>query len=124
MTGIAILRSEGNAKTCPLTSCFKCLAECQEGYAEYSQARLVGVFSLQSDPEEMVRLAKILKAKGAEAIHVVTCAFAHKSEGNWVLGNGLEGDLEALMKRVVAETGLPCIMGTAHLPKGYAPKRF
>jgi predicted metal-binding protein len=124
MAKIAILRSEANARKCPLTSCFKCLAERVEGFSGYADAHPAGVFSIDPNPEETVRLAKILKAKGAEAIHVATCAFAHKGNGGWILGDGLEKDLEPILKRVAAETGLPCVLGTAHLPKGYVPVRF
>lgn len=124
MVKIAILRSEANARSCPLTNCFKCLDERIEGFSDYAAPHLAGIFTIDPDPEETVRLAKILKAKGAEAIHVTTCAFAHKSNKGWILGDGFERDLEPLMKRVAAETGLPCVLGTAHLPQGYFPKRF
>ena len=124
MTKIAILRADQNSRRCPLTSCLKCLAGRKEGFAGYPDTELVGVFTLSGDPEETLGLARILKAKGAEAIHVVTCAFAHKDQGGWVLGEGFVDDPDGLMERLAEDTGLPCVKGTAHLPPGYVPERF
>ena len=67
--------------------------------------------------------AKILKAKGAEAIHVSTCLFAHKIDGTWTLDNGGFCDkVDNLLDLMREVTALPCIKGTAHLPEGYIPK--
>ena len=126
MSKIAILRSAKNARRCPLTNCLRCLAGAREGFAGYDDPEPAGIFTLDPDPEENLQLARILKSKGAEAIHVTTCAFAKKGEGGWVLGDGLEKDLdlEGLLKRMAQDTGLPCVLGTAHLPEGYQPLRF
>lgn len=121
---IGILRSDKNSRRCPMTNCFKCLAQRREGFEDYSETELAGLFTLTPDLEENLGLARILKAKGAEAIHVVTCAFAHKGEGGWVLGNGLENGLDETLERMARDTGLPCVKGTAHLPAGYVPQRF
>lgn len=128
MTKIAILRSDRNSHKCPLTSCFKCLRDCTQGFAGYENTELVGVFTLAKEGQDSINLAKILKAKGAEAVHVVTCAFSSKSENGWTLGQGLEQkegqDLDRLLRDMAGATGLPFIKGTAHLPQGYAPERF
>lgn len=124
MSKVAILRCAQNSMRCPLTSCFKCLTACQQGFARYDQAELAGVFTLPATLEETVELARILKAKGAEAIHAVTCAFAHKGDGGWTLGNGFQPDLDDRLRAAAQATDLPCVKGTAHLPAGYAPEVF
>ncbi|MGE4552260.1 MAG: CGGC domain-containing protein [Desulfovibrionaceae bacterium] len=124
MTKVAILRCPENAMRCPLTSCFRCLTGCAQGFARYGQAEPAGVFTLPATLDETVALARILQAKGAEAIHAVTCAFAHKQDGAWVLGGGFTPDLDDRLRAAAAATGLPCVKGTAHLPAGYEPETF
>ena len=73
--------------------------------------------------DDVANKAKILKAKGAEAIHVPTCLFANKTDGEWISENGGMCDkLEALTYLIQEAAGLPCIRGTAHLPKGFVPE--
>lgn len=124
MTKIALLRCSSNAEACPLTSCFRALGSQEQGFAAYDQADLMGVFTLPKDNVKALALVKILKAKGAEAIHVVTCAFAHKQGKAWHLGNGREEGRDALYADMARATGLPVVKGSAHLPAGYAPERF
>lgn len=125
MTAIGLLRCRTNETKCPLTNCFKSLFSRQQGFAGYEQTDLAGVFTIQEDPTATVDLAKILKAKGAQAIHVATCAFAHKGEGmTWHLGKGFVPNVDDLCASIAQETGLPCIKGSAHLPEGYAPEVF
>jgi hypothetical protein len=71
----------------------------------------------------VANLAKILKSKGAEAIHFCTCTFAGKTESGWEIAKGGFCDqIDALMEKVHQATDLPCVKGTAHLPKEYVPK--
>ena len=76
MTKVAIIRCEKNEEKCPLTGCFNSLTDTDQGFAEYEQARPAGVFTCRCPGENVVGLAKILKSKGAEAIHFCTCMFA------------------------------------------------
>ncbi|MFP4195019.1 MAG: CGGC domain-containing protein [Desulfobacterales bacterium] len=123
MTKVAILRCEKNEERCPLTSCFKCLVETTEGFAGYDQAIPAGVFTCRCPGDNVVKLSKILKAKGAEAIHFCTCMFAVKTDDGWKMDKGgFCSDLDHLMKKVHESTGLPCVKGSAHLPKGYVPE--
>ena len=80
--------------------------------------QLVGVFTCRCPGDNVVNFAKILKAKGAEVIHWCTCLFSHKKDGAWVQGDGFCEELDSFVKRVVQEAGIPCVMGTAHLPQG------
>ena len=120
MTKVAIIRCEKNETKCPLTNCFKCMKETKEGFGQYDECELSGVFTCHCPGENISDLAKILKAKGAEAIHFCTCTFARKSDSGWDASNGgFCKDIDALVKQVSEASGLPCIKGTAHLPKGY-----
>lgn len=123
MTKIGLIRCEKNEKKCPLTGCITCLSERKQGFRDYEESRLAGVFTCRGDLDDVEDMAKILKAKGAEVIHVPTCLFANKTEGKWVLaGGGLCDRLPDLADRVRDASGLPCLCGTAHLPEGYAPR--
>lgn len=123
MTKTAIIRCEKNAERCPLTNCFKTMIETKEGFARYDECMPSGVFTCQCPGDNAVGLAKILKAKGAEAIHFCTCAFAKKTDKGWSLEEGGFCDnLDEIMKRIHEETGLTCVKGTAHLPKDYHPE--
>ena len=122
MTKIGIIRCEKNEKKCPLTGGINSLAQQTQGFASYDQAQLTGVFTCRGDMDDVANMAKILKAKGAETIHVPTCLFANKSDGTWIMeGGGFCDQLETLTDRIM-EAGIPCVQGTAHLPKGYVPK--
>ena len=123
MTKVAIIRCEKNEERCPLTSCFKCLAEKEEGFAGYGECMPVGVFTCRCPGDNAADLAKILKSKGAEVIHFCTCAFARKTDKGWsVADGGFCENLDKIIERANKETGLPCVKGTAHLPKGYTPE--
>jgi len=117
---IGMIRCEKNEKTCPLTGCFKCLEENTQGFADYKTAKLVGVFTCRCPGDNADNLGKILKAKGAEAIHLCTCTFSHKENGKWHMGEGFCDHVDGLLKNLSDETGLPCVKGSAHLPEGYA----
>lgn len=124
MTKIGLIRCEKNEAQCPLTGCLTSLRTATQGFAGVRDPKLVGVFTCRCPGDGAAALAKILKSKGAEVIHWCTCAFARKSEGQWVLGQGLCPDLDALLARVAREAGTPCVKGSAHLPGGYVPELF
>ncbi|MCP4647752.1 MAG: CGGC domain-containing protein [bacterium] len=120
MTNIGIIHCEKNMNRCPLTNCLRCLRERKEGFADYDDCQLVGVFLCRCPAENTVELAKILKAKGADAIHFCTCTFAKKKEEGWVMGEGGFCDhIDDIIQRVHEDVGVRCVKGTAHLPRGY-----
>ena len=121
---IGLIRCEKNEKKCPLTGCFKCLEETTQGFAGYDNAKLVGVFSCRCPGDGIGNLGKILKAKGAEAIHLCTCTFAHREGGKWEMGRGFCDYTDNLLTTLSEATGLPCVKGSAHLPEGYAAESF
>jgi predicted metal-binding protein len=122
MTKIGIIRCEKNEKTCPLTGCISCLSEKTQGFASYDTTQLAGVFTCRCDLEETANMAKIMKAKGAEVIHIPTCLFSNKEDGKWTLdGGGLCDKSDPLTERIAEASGLPCVRGTAHLPESYTP---
>ncbi|MCM0754593.1 CGGC domain-containing protein [Desulfovibrio aminophilus] len=122
MTKIGLIRCEKNESRCPLTGCLVSLAASANGFASVPDPELVGLFTCRCPGDNAVNAARILKSKGAEVIHWCTCAFARKADGEWLLGGGFCGDLDALMRRVAEEAGVRCVKGTAHLPKGYQPE--
>ena len=123
MTKIGIIRCEKNEKKCPLTGCITCLEQQTQGFQSYDQAQLAGVLTCRCDGDNVEDLARILKAKGAEAIHVPTCLFANKVDGKWTMnGGGLCDKLDTLLDHMREATGLPCVKGTAHLPEGFVPE--
>ena len=125
MTNVAIIRCEKNEARCPLTSCFKCLMSATEGFAGYQDPMPAGVFTCRCPGDNVARLGKILKSKGADAIHFCTCTFAGKSETGWKMENGgFCSHIDTLMEQVHQATGLPCVKGTAHLPEGYVPVKL
>ncbi len=124
MTRIGMLRSRHNERQCPLTNCFKSLDEGVQGFSDDGGAVPAGVFTLAESDDETVQLAKILKSKGADAVHIVTCAFARKADAGWVVEAERLTAMEALAGRIASEAKLPCVLGTAHLPEGYAPLRY
>ena len=120
MTNVAIIRCEKNLDRCPLTSCFQCLREKKEGFAHYDDCRLVGLFVCHCPGDVTLDQAKILKKKGADVIHFCTCTFAKRMEGSWVMEEGGFCDhIDQIIDRVQKEVNIPCVKGTAHLPKGY-----
>ena len=125
MAKVAIIRCEKNMDKCPLTNCFKCLFERKEAFSIYEDCSLVGVFTCRCPGDVAVNLAKILKAKGAEAVHFCTCTFAKRTSDGWSAEEGgFCENIDALIDRVHKEADITCIKGTAHLPKGYTIKRW
>lgn len=122
MTRVALIRCEKNEERCPLTNCFKCMMENKEGFSGYNDCYPAGVFTCRCPGDNIAAQAKILKSKGAEVIHFCTCSFAQKTDEGWVYGNGFCDHLDDIMKTAHQASGLPCVKGTAHLPKGYAPE--
>ena len=123
MAKVAIIRCEKNEMKCPLTNCFKCLADGKEGFAGYDDITLSGVFTCRCPGDNALNLAKILKSKGAEVIHFCTCTFAAKTENGWEMNNNrFCKNIDDLIGRVHEATGLLCVKGTAHLPRGYKPE--
>lgn len=123
MTKIGIIRCEKNELKCPLTGCFKSLNTTTQGFEMYEEAELVGVFTCRCPGDNVQNLAKILKAKGAEAIHMPTCLFANKTKEGWKLeGGGFCDKTDQLLDDIHEASGLPCVKGAAHLPKGYTPE--
>jgi len=123
MTKTAIIRCEKNENRCPLTSCFKCMVEHTEGFSHYEECIPAGVFTCRCPGDNVVELAKIIKSKGAEAIHFCTCTFAKKGEKGWdVKKGGFCDSIDTIITQVHEATGLPCVKGSAHLPKDYTLK--
>jgi len=123
MIKAAIIRCEKNETRCPLTNCLKCLVETKQGFAGYDECMPAGVFTCRCPGDNAVDLAKIIKSKGADAIHFCTCTFAKKTDQGWSEEKGGFCDsIDTLMESVHQATGLPCVKGTAHLPKGYTIK--
>lgn len=125
MTHVAIIRCEKNENRCPLTNCFTTLLDASQGFAEYDECRPAGVFTCRCPGDNVVDHARILKSKGAEVIHFCTCALAKKTETGWDDKQGGFCDhLEEIVRKAADASGLPCVMGTAHLPEGYVPRRI
>ncbi|MBW1766289.1 MAG: CGGC domain-containing protein [Deltaproteobacteria bacterium] len=125
MTKVAIIRCEKNMDRCPLTNCFRCLTEKKEGFSMYEDCILTGVFACHCPGDIATNLSKILKAKGAEAIHFCTCTFSKKTDKGWVMKDGgLCDNIDQIIEKVNKETDIPCIKGTAHLPSNYSVKTW
>ncbi|MBI9084643.1 MAG: CGGC domain-containing protein [Desulfobacterales bacterium] len=124
MARIGIIRCEKNETRCPLTGCINCLNTTVQGFERYDEAQLVGVFTCRCPGDHVVEMGKILKSKGAEAIHVCTCTFAHKEDGQWVSGRGFCDHVDDLLARIAQEADIACVKGSAHLPQGYRPESF
>ncbi|MFO7886043.1 MAG: CGGC domain-containing protein [Desulfobacteraceae bacterium] len=123
MTQTALIRCEKNENRCPLTGCFKSMINTKEGFARYDECAPAGVFTCRCPGDNAVEFAKILKSKGAEAIHFCTCTFAKKGKDGWDDSNGgFCENIDSIIERVHAATGLSCVKGSAHLPRGYSPK--
>lgn len=123
MTKVAIIRCEKNETRCPLTNCFKSMMEKREAFANYDECMPAGIFTCRCPGDNALDLAKIFKAKGAEAIHFCTCAFAKQSGQGWTTQDGGFCDhLDQIITQIHDVIGLTCIKGTAHLPKDYQPQ--
>ncbi len=121
---IGLIRCERNVGKCPMTGCLTCISETRQGFQEYDQAELVGLFTCSCPGDHLAGYARILEKKGAEAIHLATCAFSHKEDGRWVMGDGLCARPDEVMQKLSAAVSIPCIKGSAHLPEGYRPEVF
>ena len=121
MKKAAIIRCEKNEHRCPLTSCLNCLVDGKQGFAMHGGCRPAGIFTCRCPGDNIVDMAKILKAKGADVIHICTCAFSKKTENGWVAADGgFCGHVDEMIARIHQETGLPVVKGTAHLPEDYS----
>ena len=111
---------------CPQTSCFAAMMSGKEGFQIYDDDCIpAGVFVCHCPGEDTVDKANILKNKGVDAIHFCTCTFATKEDGGWSMENGgFCENIDAIIERVHRETGVPCVKGTAHLPKDYIIKKW
>ncbi len=126
MSKIAIIRCEKNQDECPLTACFATLAGKKAAFQIYNEdCQLVGLFTCRCPGDNAVDLARILKNKGAEAIHFCTCAFATQTDGGWSMENGgFCEDIDKIIERVHNETEITCVKGTAHLPGDYTIQKW
>lgn len=123
MSKIAIIRCEKNMDRCPLTSCFKCLTKKKEAFGGYDDTTLIGTFTCKCPGDNAADLGKILKSKGADAIHFCTCTFSKKTENGWdMAGGGFCDHIDDIIANVHEETQIPCVKGSAHLPAGYVPE--
>ena len=122
MANIGIIRCDKNSRKCPLTNCIKSLRGGEQAFAEHGASALIGVFTCQCPGDNVEDFGKILKSKGAEAIHFCTCTFASRKDGQWAMGDGFCEEIDALMERVAKAADIPCVKGTAHLPKDYEPQ--
>lgn len=122
MTSIGIIRCEKNEIKCPLTSCIKSLEGSIQGFAGYDECSLTGVFTCRCPGDDFSNMVRILKAKGAETVHVVTCAFSRKGDGEWFLGEGFCPKLDEIAQAAAKDANIPVVKGTAHLPAGYSPE--
>ena len=84
MTKVGIIRCEKNETRCPLTNCFKTMIETTQGFGAYDACIPAGVFTCRCPGDNVADMAKILKSKGAEAIHLCTCTFASKTQDGWI----------------------------------------
>jgi predicted metal-binding protein len=101
------------------------MLETTEGFAGYDACTQVGVFTCRCPGDNVADMAKILKSKGAQAIHLCTCTFASKTEEGWdKTKGGFCPNIEKIAADISRASGLTCILGTAHLPKDYSPVTF
>ena len=124
MTNIGIIRCEKNEARCPLTSCIKSLQNQIQGFKKYDNTSLIGVFTCKCPGDNVINLGKILKSKGADAIHFCTCTFSSKKDGAWTLEDGFCNHTDSILKKLSEEVKIPCVKGTAHLPDGYQVEVF
>lgn len=122
MTRIGIIRCEKNEEACPLTNCFNTMMSAAQGFNAYDECTPAGVFTCRCPGDNVANLGKILKSKGADVIHLCTCSFAKKTEKGWDHSQGGFCDhIEKIAEDIARAAELPCVLGTAHLPKGYTP---
>lgn len=120
MMEVGIIRCEKNMDKCPLTSCFKSLLQMKEGFSIYDDCTLTGIFTCRCPGDIAVEHARILKDKGAEAIHFCTCTFSKKGDNGWTTeAGGFCDHIDEIMEKVHKEVDIFCVKGTAHLPKDY-----
>jgi predicted metal-binding protein len=124
MAKIGLIRCARNAGRCPITGCLTCMQETRQSFQGYDRAELVGIFTCECPGDHVADYAKILANKGADAIHLTTCTFAHKEEDKWVMGSGLCAQPDTIMEKMAAAVNIPCLKGSAHLPEGYQPEVF
>ncbi len=124
MKQIGIIRCEKNETRCPMTSCLKALDQGREGFQGEGELKLMGVFTCRCPGGGVADMARILKSKGAEQIHFCTCMFAHKDKDGWIEGDGLCPHAADLARDAARAAGIPCVLGSAHLPEGYRPEIF
>lgn len=124
MAAIGLIRCEKNENRCPLTGCLKSLENHVQGFSNHDHTELVGVFTCHCPGDDLIDKAKILKSKGADTIHICTCTFASKKDGQWVKDGGFCGNIDDLMQKMSSAAKITCIKGTAHLPDGYQPQVF
>ena len=125
MTKIGLIRCDNNLDSCPMTGCFTCLQDKKQGFSRYEHTTLTGIMTCHCPGDDVVAKAKILKAKGANVIHLCTCLFSKRTEGKtWSLGNGFCDHADEMALRIAQEAGITCTKGSAHLPQGYTPETF
>ena len=107
-----------------MTSCLKALDRGREGFQGEGELKLMGVFTCRCPGGGVADMARILKSKGAEQIHFCTCMFAHKDKDGWIEGDGLCPHAADLARDAARAAGIPCVLGSAHLPEGYRPEIF
>ena len=100
--------------------CLTCLFKGKEGFVGHMDCTPAGVLTCRCPGDNVAAMANILKAKGADVIHVCTCTFARKTARGWRAAEGGFCDhIEEIIDRIQTETGLPVVKGTAHLPVDY-----
>jgi predicted metal-binding protein len=100
-----------------------CLTLKKEGFLSYDECSPAGIFTCRCPGDNLIKLAKILKAKGTDVIHFCTCMFSKKTENGWIVSqDGFCDKVDYLIDQVHMATNLPCVKGTAHLPKSYHPE--
>ena len=126
MPKIGIIRCEKNADKCPLTACFAAMAGRKAAFEIYEEHCVpAGVFTCRCPGDGVVEMANILKKKGTEVIHFCTCTFATRTGEGWSMENGgFCEDINKSIARVHEDTGIPCVKGTAHLPRGYEIQKW
>ena len=89
----------------------------------HGECKPAGIFTCRCPGDNVADMAKILKAKGADFIHLCTCTFSKKTDQGWTAENGgFCSHLNEIITRIHNETGLQVVKGTAHLPKAYSPE--
>ncbi len=121
---IGLIRCEKNEAKCPLTNCIKCYSEKSQAFERYDESSLIGIFTCRCPGDNFSEMVKVLKVRGAEVVHIVTCTVAGREDGRWVIGDGFCECIEELSRSAAKECCIPVVIGTAHLPEGYSPVHF